>query len=263
MEEAPHVHEEEEEEEERAWIPYESLLPEKTEAVVTEKIDGSNASIMASDGKLRYFSRNVEVTLGGKFHGFQYMFPDLVVEDDVTIFGEVFGGYDGMESKSAVMKRVAYGLAKRFVVFDVRYASGHYMTFKKLRGFCASHGLECVAVAFQGPVSEAFTFCAEHANSHRSAYADPHAFAPAGCELAEGFVVRLGEDLRIKHRRDAFVERPLPPKAKGIPPQERDKARDRARDRDPARLANAKSKLLEGATEEEVVAEYEKELELV
>lgn len=239
------------------WKPYPSLLSERETAFVTEKIDGSNASLVL-DGKtrtLRYFSCNRELLVAEdhKFHGFHTgdLFDPAKLEatlpPNYSVYGEVFGGWDGITSRGAVATRVAYGHPKRFVVFGVRYPNGDWMRFQKMQAFCASHGLESVCVVFKGPVGEAFAFCAARRSGWVSAYADPHVDAlPASC-LGEGFVIHF-QGLIVKQRNPAFIESGSVLRSGNAPKK------------DPARRANAKSKLLQGATEEEIVARLEEEI---
>ena len=155
----------------RGWSPYPSLTSEADGiAHVFEKIDGSNASVLRDDaGVVHYFSRNRELGPGDKFHGFQSMFSAAITDAlpaGIVVYGELFGGWDGVTSQSCVMKRVAYGLRKRFVAFDaMSLATRDFFSYNGLCSLCERLGIDYVKPVHAGPVGETFAWCAANCES--------------------------------------------------------------------------------------------------
>lgn len=129
-------------------ISYIEMLPEAhdTKWVVTEKIHGTNFSIMCDGENVSYGKRSGPIKPNEKFYN--YMVLEKYKENvkslhenlggNVQIFGEFAG--EGIQANTTIM----YG-EKDFYVFDIKH-NGEYLDFNEVVNLCACHGLKLVPV---------------------------------------------------------------------------------------------------------------------
>jgi len=152
---------------------------------ITEKFDGSNASIEKVDGVITAFSRKNELspilTLNGFFNFVQNLVLNgLDIPEGIVVFGE----WSGARNKLVYEKKNSWLV---FDVFDKN--TGCYWKQEDVEAFCISHGLEYIHELYFGPF-----ISWEHCKSflHSPAYGDRQ----------EGVVVKNQD--KLKEANDYF-----------------------------------------------------------
>jgi hypothetical protein len=177
------------------------------ECYVMEKVHGSSAH-------LSWNERNLNYSAGGASHAsfvalfddeaLKAKFKELVGDDKVVVYGEVYGG--SMQKMSDV-----YGKSLAFIAFDVQRA-GRWLTVPEANAFCDSLEIEFV------PWHRCSTDIAELAK-HRDAPSEVAVRRGCGSDKQrEGIVLRpvmeftnaYGERVIAKHKTDKFRETTTP-----------------------------------------------------
>lgn len=113
---------------------------------ITEKIDGSNASIQKIDGKLEVYSRRMQLdaknTLEGMYEYVQTLDPNLF-DERYVVFGEWLLQRKLKYNESAMYKWYVYDM------YDLE--TNKWMTQDIVKEFCNKAGLNYVHVFYEGP----------------------------------------------------------------------------------------------------------------
>ena len=132
---------------------------------ITEKYDGSNASIEKVDGEISAFSRKQPVVFNNTLNGFfgfvqEKVAAGLDIPDGFVVFGE----WSGARNK------IVYEKKKLWLVFDIfNKDTESYMPQEYVKQFCKDHGLDYINELYYGPFiswDHCRTFC------HSPAYGD-------------------------------------------------------------------------------------------
>lgn len=119
---------------------------------ITEKVDGSNASVRLIDDEIKAYSRNKELRFDNTLNGFynyaqtldKKMFAEL--NEEIIIFGEWMGNGDKMN-------KIIYKTTKgKWIVYSI-YSVGEqsYLGSTAVKSFCNRCGLEYVHEFYSGP----------------------------------------------------------------------------------------------------------------
>ena len=132
---------------------------------ITEKYDGSNASIEKVDGEICAFSRKQPVVFNNTLNGFFGFVQEKVASGlDIPDGFVVFGEWSGARNK------IVYEKKKMWLVFDIfNKESESYMPQEYVKHFCKEHGLDYINELYYGPFiswDHCRTFC------HSPAYGD-------------------------------------------------------------------------------------------
>ena len=113
---------------------------------ITEKIDGSNASIQKIDDKLEVYSRRMQLdaknTLEGMYEYVQTLDPNLF-DERYVVFGEWLLQRKLKYNESAMYKWYVYDM------YDLE--TNKWMTQDVVKEFCNKAGLNYVHVLYEGP----------------------------------------------------------------------------------------------------------------
>ena len=113
---------------------------------ITEKVDGSNASITIEDGVLKAFSRKQELDETNTLDGFWNFVQTLKAEDfdqNLVIFGEWLRKNKIVYNPEAMHK---------WYVFDIYDKNtGTWKSQMFVKGYCIAHDLEYVHTLYEGP----------------------------------------------------------------------------------------------------------------
>ena len=132
---------------------------------ITEKYDGSNASIEKIDGEILAFSRKQPVVFNNTLNGFfEYVQAKRAMGLDIPEGFVIFGEWSGARNK------IVYEKKKLWLVFDIyNKATESYMPQEFVKQFCAEHGLDYIHELYNGPFvswEHCRSFC------HSPAYGD-------------------------------------------------------------------------------------------
>ena len=114
---------------------------------ITEKYDGSNASIRKVDGIIQAFSRKQPVTFNNTLNGFYDFVQDKIREGlDIPDGMVIFGEWSGARNK------IVYEKKNLWLVFDIYdEKSQTYMPQELVKQFCAEHHLDYINELYNGP----------------------------------------------------------------------------------------------------------------
>ena len=152
---------------------------------ITEKYDGSNASIEKTDGEILAFSRKHQLTYNNTLNGFfdfvqAKVLNGLDIPENLVVFGE----WSGARNK------IVYEKKKMWLVFDIyNKETESYMPQDYVKQFCIDHGLDYINELYNGPFiswDHCRTFC------HKPAYGSTQ----------EGIVVKNQD--KLEGRSDYF-----------------------------------------------------------
>ena len=162
---------------------------------ITEKVDGSNASIRLNEtgDKFLAFSRNLPLdennTLSGFWNYAQKLDVNMLKGRNQIIFGEWMGNGDRMN-------KILYTSTRgKWIVFDIYdINTEHYLSSEEVKEFCKNNGLEYVTEFYHGPF-----ISWEHVQSflHKNSYGNTQ----------EGVVVR-NESSKIRNLGREHSSRP-------------------------------------------------------
>ena len=161
------------------------LCPTNTEAFavgdhiqITEKYDGSNASIECVNGQILAFSRKLPVVYNNTLNGFfeyvqKKIAEGLTIPENLVIFGE----WSGARNK------IVYEKKKMWLVFDIfNRETESYMPQEYVKAFCVEHGLDYIHELYNGPF-----ISWEHCRTF--------SYMPAYGQTQEGIVVKNQDKL--------------------------------------------------------------------
>ena len=132
---------------------------------ITEKYDGSNASIEKVDGEILAFSRKQPVVFNNTLNGFfEFVQTKKAMGLDIPEGLVIFGEWSGARNK------IVYEKKKLWLVFDIfNKKTESYMPQDYVKQFCAEHGLDYINELYNGPFiswDHCRSFC------HSPAYGD-------------------------------------------------------------------------------------------
>ena len=114
---------------------------------ISEKYDGSNASIENVDGKILAFSRRLPVVFDNTLNGFYQYIQNRIAEglnipENIVIFGEWSGARN----------RIVYEKKNTWFVFDIFDRQNEsYWKQDRVKSFCEEHNLTYINVLYDGP----------------------------------------------------------------------------------------------------------------
>ena len=132
---------------------------------ITEKYDGSNASIEKVDGEILAFSRKQPVVFNNTLNGFFEFVNTKIAEGlDISEGFVIFGEWSGARNK------ILYEKKKLWLVFDIfNRNTESYMPQEYVKRFCSEHNLDYINELYYGPFiswDHCRSFC------HSPAYGD-------------------------------------------------------------------------------------------
>lgn len=119
---------------------------------ITEKVDGSNASVRLIDGEIKAYSRNKELTFDNGLNGFynyaQTLDKRMFTEsnEEIIIFGEWMGNTDKIN-------KITYKTTKgKWIIYSIYSVNKQsYLSPAVVKSFCNHWGLEYVHEFYDGP----------------------------------------------------------------------------------------------------------------
>lgn len=116
--------------------------------VPTEKVDGTSATFIKEDGKIRAFSRNFEIRAEGNSYGsvIERFGLDELMPEGAIIQGEIFG--PGIQGNPVRVPQIS------FLVFNVKFIDGHEST-AEFDEFVATHKVPTVDLTLPRTIEEA------------------------------------------------------------------------------------------------------------
>lgn len=257
---------------------------------VTEKVHGANFSFMLrKDGTIECGKRSSPLAPSENFFGYQAIRDKLtsklqkLQEDNfkgkqVTIYGELFGGYyNKLSTGTKVQDGVEYCSHNEFMMFDIT-VDGLYQPFNQVRSYAFEYDIPLVPVLYTGTFRE----CLEYPNEFITTIPKLYALPPLEGNTCEGTVIRPNDTLWwgvdnvsariiLKNKNAKFTEKEDKPTAiiKEFSPEIKDILAEVSAMVTDARIASVVSKIGEvtfsqfpmimGNTVGDIIEEYNKD----
>ena len=194
---------------------------------VTEKIHGSNFSFWTNGIDTTAAKRSEFIKEGEKFFNYNRVFNDykdnisqlfnyLKSQDEsvqqVTVFGELFGGYypNMPQTETCVQKGIYYKDTEDFIVFDIK-VNGVYLDLTEVISKCKQFDIPCIEILFQGSLEK----CLEYPNAFQTTIPAKFGLPDIEGNICEGVVIRPNKThylwdrsrLIIKNKNEKFTEK--------------------------------------------------------
>lgn len=179
-------------------LGHKSVKPLIGSYIASEKIHGSNVSVVVKEGEIIVCKRTAPLSEDEKFFNAQeFMMKYFVAFEKLQkkignfqIYGELFGG--------TIQPKVQYGDEIRWIAFDLySFANDHYINIMELHELCNSYNIPVCQILKSGSFEEMIAL-------------DPIFISNYGFnnQLAEGYVIRhMDSHFMVKHKNDKFLHR--------------------------------------------------------
>ena len=179
-------------------LGHKSVKPLNGSYIVSEKIHGSNVSVVVKEGEIIVCKRTAPLSVDEKFFNAQkFMMKYFVAFEELQkkignfqIYGELFGG--------TIQPKVQYGDEIRWIAFDLySFANDRYINIMELHEYCNSYNIPVCQILKSGSFEEMIAL-------------DPIFISDYGInnQLAEGYVIRhMDSHFMVKHKNDKFLHR--------------------------------------------------------